>query len=567
MILPLLLTPILLFPIQNATAPPPPGLVALGGGRTTIGSSVKEIEKLVEDSTEAKTLVRALDGETPQYQTSIEAFYLGVTEVTQEQFAAFVKVTGYRPPQDWGAEAIEGARQAFFEDLNLRRLAGESVIGEKFDPEAWWSENWGGLPWDVPEGSALRPVVSMDFEDAMAYSRWAGVRLPTEFEYQHAVRGRTKDPYPWGDDWEDGKYCATNELPRVSRSYQVGSFQPGASRDGVHDLAGNVWEWTMSPYQAFPEFEKNEYRIPGQRKRQTVPTPKWDGNQRVVVGGSYQNSKMAARCTVRRGTDRDQRTNALGFRIAATPSPARDYVQHLWNKDLRNADGRPTGVTYDLEAVMGQDLWLEGSASSGAPEGYRVIAGYEHLAFVPRATMEETGDVPFRKASLVEPQHLGFLTLSTPILDPALPAGTYLIAFRAAGETRLADQPEEEKTEEEEGEGEAKPRKVKEEDPWAKVLNIELDNMLLMDPSTGELLAHQPIEGVRFGKSDGKAGFSPVNRTKVVEDPANPEKTIEITERVLRIRGEVATRIRRHVLPFALDLKIEPEYWDKKWRE
>ena len=562
----LLLTSVLLTPIQNATGQPPPGLVALAGGRTTIGSSVKEIEKLVENQSEAKTLVRALDGETPQYQASVEAFYLGLTEVTQEQFATFVKTTNYRPPQEWGAEAIEEARKLFFEDLNKRRQAGESVIGEKFDAEQWWSDNWAGQPWAVPEGSTLRPVVGMDYEDAIAYCRWAGVRLPTEFEYQHAVRGRSTDPYPWGDDWEDGKFCATSELSRASRSYKVGSFTAGASRDGVHDLAGNVWEWTMSPYQAFPNFKKNEYRVPGQRKKQTVPTPKWDGNQRVVVGGSYQNSKMAARCTVRRGTERTQRTNALGFRIAATPLPARDYVQYVWDKDLRNADGRPSGVTYDLDGIMGQDLWTERESSTSAPEGYGVITGYEHLAFVPRATMEETGDVPFRKASLTEPQHIGFLTLSSPILEPALPAGTYLLAFRASGDTRAAEEEEEEEESTDE-EGEAKPRQAKEEDPWAKLLDIEQDHLLLIDADTGEVLAHQQVEGVKFNKTDGEAGFSPVNRTKVVEDPSDPKKTIEITERVLRIKGEVSTRIRRQILSFTLDLKLAPEYWDKKWRQ
>lgn len=564
MILPLLLTPaLLLLTPQNPGATPAPGTALLAGGRTTIGSSVKEIEKLVKDSPEAKTLVRALDGETPQFQESVAPFAIGVTEVTQEQFAAFVRTTGYRPPQDWGASAIEEGRRQFFEKLKAMRDAGESVVGLKYDADAWWEENWEGAEWAIPEGDALRPVVSIDYQDAMAYCRWAGVRLPSEYEFQHAVRGKSKDPYPWGDDWEDGKYAATSELPRVSRSYPVGSFNEGASGDGIHDLAGNVWEWTGSPYKALPGFEKNEYKVPGQRTKVTVPVPKWDGNQRVVVGGSYQNSRMAARCTVRRGADRSQRTNALGFRIASTPTPARDSVEHVWQRQLRGAEARPSGVTYELDAVLGQDLWHQ-EQGTGGPEGYAIITGYEHLALVPRSQMEETQDVSWAKASLVEPQHIGFLSLSAPALEPALPAGAYMIAFRAAGETR---EDREDRADDEEEDEETKKSSKDEGDPWAEVLDIEVANILLIDAATGEVVAAQPIEGVVFGKSKGEAGFTEVEKSKMVDDPAKPGKQVEITEKWLRIRGEVSTRIRRHVLPFHVDLRMDDEYWGKPWRQ
>ena len=400
------------------------------------------------------------------------------------------------------------------------------------------------------------------------------MRLPTEYEFQHAVRGKSKDPYPWGDDWEDGKYAATSELPRVSRSYPVGSFANGASGEGIHDLAGNVWEWTGSPYKALPGFEKNEYKVPGQREKITVPVPKWDGNQRVVVGGSYQNSKMAARCTVRRGAERTQRTNALGFRIASTPVPARDCVQHIWDGQLRGAEVRPSGVTYDLDSVLGQDLWHQQGGSDG-PEGYAIITGYEYVALVPRAQMEETQDVSWDKASLVEPQHVGFLSLSAPAVEPALPAGTYMIAVRAAGETREAREADAKADAEDDGEddaegdaeGEAKKSSDAKEDPWAAVLNIEVDNILLIAASTGELVAVQPVEGVLFGKSKSDAGFAAIDKTKLVDDPAKPGKQLEITEKWLRIRGEVSTRIRRHVLPFYVDLRMEDEYWDKPWRQ
>ncbi len=565
MILSLLLTSICVLSPSALDGTSPPGLISLRGGRTTVGSSVKEIEKLVEDESEARTLVRALDGTTPQHTQDLAPFHLGMTEVTNEQYAAFVLATGHRPTFDWAEEAIEGARKAYFEEVKRRRDAGEKGFSGKFEPEEWWDANWKGQPWGVPEGDELRPVTRVNYEDVTAYCRWAGLRLMTEFEYQYAVRGKSKDPYPWGDDWEDGAFCATSELRRVSRTFPVGSFAKGASGDGIQDLAGNVWEWTMSPYVAFEGFDKNEYKIPGQRKKVTVPQPKWDGNQRVVVGGSFENSKMAARCTVRRGAERNQMTMALGFRVAATPVPVRDLAEHIWTMDLRNSDGRPSGVTYRLDGVMGIDRWSARSGGEKAPEGYEVITEYEHLAFVPGAEMQEIGDVPFRKASLTEPQHLGFVTLSMPSIEPAMDVGTYMIAFRAAGATEVAE--EEETDDEGEGDEEKpKPKRGDIEDPWAAVINVEVDNLLFLNSLTGELVAHQPIEGVVFGKTEGDAGFTPVDKKKMVDDPADPGKKIEITERWMRVKCEVTTRLRRHVLPFKFDLRLEPEFWDKKWR-
>ncbi|MDA1265412.1 MAG: SUMF1/EgtB/PvdO family nonheme iron enzyme [Planctomycetota bacterium] len=571
MILHLLLTPVLLVPAlaQNANVAPAPGLVELSGGRTTIGSSVKEIEILVKDQSEAKTLVRALDGETPQHTNTVAPFHIGRTEITNEQYAAFVRATGYRPPIDWAKAPVEEGRQAYFEMIREKRERGEST-DQKFDPSKWWAENWEGKAWAIPEGDEMRPVVHVDYRDAMAYCRWSGLRLPTEFEFQHSVRGKGKDPYPWGDAWEDEKFAATSEYRRISRTFPVGTFPAGASNEGVLDLAGNVWEWTDSAYLAYPDFEKNEYKVPGQRQKVSAPVHKWDGNQRVVVGGSFQSSKMAARCTVRRGSDQTQMTNALGFRVAATPKPARDYVQHVWNQDLRNSDARPSGVSYDLESVLGQDLWTSTKGGGKSPEGYAVITDYDVVAFVPLAEMEETEDAAYRKATLNEPQHLGFLTMTEASIEPALAPGTYLVAFRAQGDTRYDDEvapPEEVKQEgDDEGKKDDEPKSRKREDPWAKVLDITVDNILFLDANTGEMLAAQPVLGVIFGNTENKAGFEPMNKTLLVDDPAKPGKQIEHVERWLMIRAEVRTRLRRRVLPFSLELKMEPEYWEKPWR-
>jgi formylglycine-generating enzyme len=563
-ILTLLLTPILTLPVapQKADGPPPPGLVALKGGRATIGSSVKEIEALVEGVSEAKTVVRALDAETPQHKISVAPFYMGLTEVTNEQYGEFVRATGYRPPLAWADAAIEEGRLLFFKNLKDLRDQGKSVVGITFDAADYWEENWEGKTWAIAEGDELRPVTRVDYRDAMAYCRWAGLRLPTEFEYQFAAHGSSSDPFPWGEKWEDGKYCASLEMRRVSRTFKVGHFPDGASRDGLLDLAGNVWEWTQSPYVAFKGFKKNKYKIPGTRKKFSAPQPSWDGNQRVVVGGSYENSKMVVRCTVRRGADRDQMTNALGFRIAGTPTPARDLVEHVWNMDLRNSDARQSGVDYDLNRVMGWDRWNHRDGAEGSPKGYKVITGYEYFVFTPASTTQMTLDAEFRKASRIEPQALGFLTLSMPVVEPAIAPGIYMVAFRAKGDT-VAKEP---KAGEEDPEKEAVDAGEM-EDPLAGLIDMEKDNILIFHGRTGELVAHMTVEGVIFAKTKNDATFAPVNKKISVDDPAKPGKKMFIDERWLRVKAEVLSRSRGRVLPFSFDLKLEPEFWDKKWRK
>ncbi len=465
-----------------------PSTVLLRGGRTTIGSTVAEIEELVQGEAGAKSLLRALDGETPQHTRDVSPFRLGVTEVTHQQYGAFLQATGHRLPDDWA------------------------------------------------KGGDLEPVTRVSYADAEAYCRWAGMRLPTEFEYQHAVRGATTRAYPWGDDWQDGRYAATSELTRSSGSHPVASFEEGRSGEGLYDLAGNVWEWTASPYSAYPDYSANEYKLPGEPGGYAAPTLRWEPAKRVVVGGSFQNSKLAARCTVRRGSDRNQETSALGFRVAATPLRGFDIASAA--EVLVNASpSLPKGMLFNAGRVLALDRWWLLPEPADAPEGYRVIGGYEHVAFVPRAELREVSDVPFREGSVAKPVILGFLTLSVRSLEPALDPGVYLVAFRAAGRS----------------DGQA---------PWTSTLDTEVDNILLLDSRTGDLVGHQPVEGVAFGKTEENAGFTSVYKRKLVDDPADNGTGVENTERWLGIQCEVTTRLRRHVLAFPLDLRLEAECWD-----
>ncbi|MBI4565298.1 MAG: SUMF1/EgtB/PvdO family nonheme iron enzyme [Planctomycetes bacterium] len=144
------------------------------------------------------------------------AFLIDRHEVTNEEFAMFVKETGRRPP-----------------------------------PSMFWKGN------DVLSGYGRLPVTHVSAADAEAFAAWAGKRLPSEDEWEYAARWLDRRIYPWGDAFPEGDSIAANtletslgELPRVK---PVESYPNGQSPFGVYDLAGNVWEWTST--------ELGEFRI------------------------------------------------------------------------------------------------------------------------------------------------------------------------------------------------------------------------------------------------------------------------------------------------------------------
>ena len=370
----------------------PPSAAFVRGGETTIGSQHAEIARLLQEDPDLRKNVRALDAETPQQTVRVADFFLMVTEVTIEQYAAFVRATGHRWPDSW-------------EDLR------------------WLAEN------------ALRPVVSVDFDDARAYARWAGMRLPTEQEFQRAARGDGAAAYPWGRTWFDGA-AATAESGAPREPFAVGSFEAGASADGIFDLTGNVWEWTDSSYVAYPGFRPNAYAVGEGAARETLSKdPRWDATQRVAVGGSFQHGRAVARVTVRRPCTRDERAGGLGLRCAASPRPGLDVALEVGLAEVRDSEARPGHVSYDLEATIGMDRWeSRDSSAEGAPPGYRVITRYEHVVFTPVEKLEHSQDSILEEESQGEPQHVGFLASSEELLEPALPPGNYLVAYRAAPE-------------------------------------------------------------------------------------------------------------------------------------
>lgn len=236
------------------------------------------------------------DDEKPAHRVEVAAFELDATLVTVDEFAKFVEATGYRTTAErkgFGITAREGMK-----DWEWAQTKG-STWREPFGPDAGFFVNAPDLP-----------VTSVSWYDADAYCRWAGKRLPTEVEWEYAMRAGTTTRFPWGDEpsssrmnWWQGKSHAKNarEDGHVYLS-PVRAFPPNAW--GLYDVSGNLWQWTADWY------------APDAYARGGAPD---GGSQKVTRGGSWWCSKTT--CSgygvfARGKTNPDAVFNNNGFRCA-----------------------------------------------------------------------------------------------------------------------------------------------------------------------------------------------------------------------------------------------------------
>jgi serine/threonine-protein kinase len=142
--------------------------------------------------------------------------------------------------------------------------------------------------WDQQIQHANWPVVGVSWHEAMAYCEWQGVQLVGEAEWERAATGSSRSPYPWGDR-EPESTLANFRQSALGHPTPVGFYPLGVTADGIYDLAGNVWEWTIDWFV--------------------------QGKSRVVRGGSWNVNAWLLRNTTRFGLAAGNRRDDVGFRV------------------------------------------------------------------------------------------------------------------------------------------------------------------------------------------------------------------------------------------------------------
>lgn len=242
----------------------------------------------------------------PIHRVYVDGFWMDRTEVTNEQFALFVKATGYvtvaeRKPR---AEDYPGAPPENLVPGSVVFTPPREAVPLD-DHYRWWSYV-RGASWRHPQGPSSDiktkgkyPVVHVGYEDAAAYASWAGKRLPTEAEWEFAARGGlTGKTYAWGDDlrpagaWRanthQGRFPLTDTASDGYRGIAPVAQFP-AEGYGLYDLSGNVWEWTKDWYQ--PDYYA-QLASAGVARNPQGPDASYDPaepteKKRVHRGGSY----------------------------------------------------------------------------------------------------------------------------------------------------------------------------------------------------------------------------------------------------------------------------------------
>jgi formylglycine-generating enzyme required for sulfatase activity len=218
----------------------------------------------------------------------VDDFWIDIHPVTQGQYGVFMAAGGYQHQEWWSPQGWQWLQQ-------------QPVHGPRY-----WHHSADG------DG---HPVCGVSWYEADAYARWAGRRLPQEAEWERAAcwdaTGQQQRLYPWGQTWPDASRC--NHGSTVGGTTAVQQYATGTTETGIHDLIGNVWEWTATWFDSYGsphEFQPFPYRGYSQAY--------FDGQHRVLRGGSWATRPWALRGTLRNWYYPHMNQMLAGFRCVTS---------------------------------------------------------------------------------------------------------------------------------------------------------------------------------------------------------------------------------------------------------
>lgn len=269
------------------------------GGVSSMGTDVPEIKA---------------DGEGPRRKTGLKPFGMDRYAVTNERFAAFVAATGYRTDAE-----------RFGWSYVFNSFIAPSLSDSASGSAPWW-RSVDGAYWSRPEGPSSstngrerHPVVHISWNDAAAFAKWCGGRLPTEAEWEHGARGGAPDRrFPWGNDeptdtaifcniWQGDFPNLNTAIDGFTGTAPVDAFAPNPA--GLYNCCGNTWEWCVDP------FHVRSLSSAGRARDLQAVTDK----ERTLKGGSYLCHRSYCyryRIAARTGRPRDTSAGHTGFRLA-----------------------------------------------------------------------------------------------------------------------------------------------------------------------------------------------------------------------------------------------------------
>jgi gamma-glutamyl hercynylcysteine S-oxide synthase len=258
-----------------------PAEVLVPAGRFVMGTSVEPW---------------ALDNERPAHEVEVNAFHIDTTPVTNGAYLEFLESGGYDQRRWW---SDEGWAYRTANDITAPRFW-------RHEADGWWRTRFGVYE-PVP---ADQPVVHVSFHEAEAYAAWAGKRLPTEAEWEKAARfdpatGQSRR-YPWGNEEPTAEHANLGQ--RHLSPAAAGAYPAGASALGVHQLIGDVWEWTSTDFGGYPGFTAFPYR--------EYSEVFFGSEYKVLRGGSFGTDAAAIRGTFRNWDYPIRRQIFSGFRCA-----------------------------------------------------------------------------------------------------------------------------------------------------------------------------------------------------------------------------------------------------------